>query len=97
MIRRPPKSTLNYTLFPYPTLFRSLPEVGAGLIRNAPRPEVTPGDVTLGDAVKNEVTAFGRTWSWPGHSAKHIPFEMRGPGAFTWRRDRKSTRLNSSH
>lgn len=63
-----------------------VPDGGACVIRNAPRPEVTPGDVTLGEAVRNEVTAFGRTWSWPGHSAKHIPFEMRGPGAFTWRR-----------
>src|SRR3546814_10784007 len=26
MIRRPPRSTLSYTLFPYPTLFRSLIE-----------------------------------------------------------------------
>src|SRR3546814_13740501 len=28
MIRRPPRSTLSYTLFPYPTLFRA-PKAGA--------------------------------------------------------------------
>lgn len=54
-------------------------------IINAPRPEVTPGHVTLGQAAKNEVNVFGRTWSWPGHSAKHIRFDMRGPDAFSWR------------
>jgi hypothetical protein len=62
-----------------------VPAGGVCTIVNAPRPEVTPGNVTLGEAVKNEVTAFGKRWSWPGHSAKHIPFEMRGPGAFTWK------------
>src|SRR3546814_9751232 len=31
MIRRPPRSTRTYTLFPYTTLFRSLPAPGAGL------------------------------------------------------------------
>src|SRR3546814_17455810 len=35
MIRRPPRSTRTYTLFPYPTLFRSLVarQLGAGLQR----------------------------------------------------------------
>src|SRR3546814_2309451 len=28
MIRRPPRSTRTYTLFPYPTLFRSLERIG---------------------------------------------------------------------
>jgi len=56
------------------------------LIINPPRPEVTPGPATLGQAEKNEVTAFGRSWNWAGRSAKHFPFDMRGPGAFTWRK-----------
>jgi hypothetical protein len=55
-------------------------------IINAPRPEVTPGNITLGHALKNEVSAFGKRWSWPNYSAKHIPFDLRGPGTFTWRR-----------
>src|SRR3546814_16466656 len=32
MIRRPPKSTLTYTLFPYTSLFRSQSALGADLI-----------------------------------------------------------------
>jgi hypothetical protein len=55
-------------------------------IINAPRPEVTPGHVTLGQALRNRVDAFGRRWNWAEHSAKHIPFDMRGPGSFTWRK-----------
>jgi hypothetical protein len=56
-------------------------------IYNAPRPEVTPGFLTLGRAVKNLVTgAFGRRFDWSGRSSKHIGFDMRGPDAFTWQR-----------
>lgn len=55
-------------------------------ITNAPRPEVTPGRITVGQAVRNVVSAFGRRWDWGGQSSKHIPFDMRGPGAFTWRK-----------
>src|SRR5258708_13034375 len=58
MIRRPPRSTL----FPYTTLFRSLPH-------------------SFVLAVRNSCLGF------PGKSA----------GAAPARRDRKSTRLNSSH
>jgi hypothetical protein len=63
-----------------------VPEGQTCTITNAPRPEVTPGRITVGQALKNVVTAFGRSWNWAGHSAKHIPFDMRGPGAFTWRK-----------
>ena len=56
-------------------------------IYNAPRPEMTPGHLTLGQAFKNVVTgAFGRTFNWTGKSSKHIAFDTRGPQAFTWRR-----------
>src|SRR3546814_20232165 len=34
MIRRPPRSTRTDTLFPYPTLFRSLPIVGPTTLRD---------------------------------------------------------------
>src|SRR2546422_4547250 len=62
MIRRPPRSTL----FPYTTLFRSLADMGADVVK-VESPE--------GDAFR----------------------EL--PGFFGWNRgkDRKSTRLNSSH
>src|SRR3546814_5535995 len=42
MIRRPPRSTRTYTLFPYTTLCRSLVDAAVG--RNAP---VAPGSVGL--------------------------------------------------
>src|SRR5437773_6895300 len=70
-LRRPPRSTL----FPYTTLFRSLP----GSNRRAlPRPlEPDP-------------------WEYhPCRGGRNIP-ALRGTGVLTYR-DRKSTRLNSSH
>jgi hypothetical protein len=55
-------------------------------IYNAPRPEVVPGHITLGHALRNVVSgAFGRNWDWSGRSAKHIGFDLRGPKTFTWR------------
>src|SRR3546814_8769892 len=35
MLRRPPRSTRTATLFPYPSLFRSLPEVKRGIVAGA--------------------------------------------------------------
>lgn len=59
-------------------------------IYNAPRPEVVPGHLTLGEAKRNAVTgAFGRTWDWTGRSSKHIAFDLRGPQTFTWRKPLK--------
>jgi len=56
-------------------------------IYNAPRPEVVPGYITLGQAKRNTVTgAFGRNWDLAGRSAKHIAFDLRGPKSFTWRK-----------
>jgi hypothetical protein len=56
-------------------------------IYNAPRPEVVPGHLTLGEAKKNVVTgAFGRNFDWTGRSSKHIGFDLRGPQTFTWRK-----------
>src|SRR3546814_2472290 len=117
MIRRPPRSTLTDTLFPYTTLFRS----------NANTNSVRP----IGPRVRSRVLAFGIAASCqkpdaspfhgnaqrdsgklgsceivqPGehrnHEARHLalgsavlpdpqPGEAGG-------RDRKSTRMNSSH
>src|SRR4051794_41672029 len=67
MIRRPPRSTL----FPYTTLFRSLPEVEGGQ-RAVGAPAVGP----LDDLVRG----------------RHLVEAVRELD-----RDRKSTRLNSSH
>src|SRR3712207_7603750 len=81
MIRRPPRSTL----FPYTTLFRSL------LVRQdvAPVAEEHPGDVVdqprLVGAINQEDLVVQR---W---------FRLDATGARGRERDRKSTRLNSSH
>src|SRR3712207_7819071 len=79
MIRRPPRSTL----FPYTTLFRSLPHArlrrrrrGRGTGGDAPRVE---GDRPLQGTVVAEDVALP-------HRDERVP-----------RQDRKSTRLNSSH
>jgi len=64
-----------------------VPEGDTCRVANAPRPEVTPGIVTIGHAIKNVVTgAFGRSFNWTGYSSKHIPFDMRGPDQFTWQK-----------
>src|SRR2546422_7719935 len=69
MIRRPPRSTL----FPYTTLFRSLPRVH-GRMRAARQGPRRPGDQARGESRLADQ-----------------------PGAAVRARDRKSTRLNSSH
>jgi hypothetical protein len=64
-----------------------VPEGGTCRLYNAPRPEVVPGFITIGQARRNVVTgAFGRRWDLSERSAKHIAFDLRGPKAFTWRR-----------
>src|SRR2546430_14167781 len=95
MIRRPPRSTL----FPYTTLFRSHRRLGAATPSAASCRLGCPGgaraaalpwlpDLGLGDdsgclARRPDVTGCrGPVWF---------------PGALAPRRDRKSTRLNSSH
>ena len=64
-----------------------VPEGGTCRLYNAPRPEVVPGFITVGQARRNVVTgAFGRRWDLSERSAKHIAFDLRGPKTFTWRR-----------
>src|SRR3712207_6860330 len=81
MIRRPPRSTL----FPYTTLFRSPPL--------ASEPTVSGGNPALARIapLQQIVTSLLR-WSAPGLT---LDFATR-PG-YLQPRDRKSTRLNSSH
>jgi hypothetical protein len=56
-------------------------------IYNAPRPEVTPGFLTVGQTTRNILTGlFGRNWDWSGRSSKHIAFELHGPDPFSWRK-----------
>lgn len=63
-----------------------VPEGQVCKIVNAPRPEVGPGDITVGQARRNLLEGFGYKWDWSKRSAKHIPFDLTGPDTFTWRR-----------
>src|SRR5258708_28224859 len=80
MIRRPPRSTL----FPYTTLFRSLPHDG----------KVIPKEVTFALA-----KAAQRQGAKIFENVRVLNVEHRDGRAngVTTTRDRKSTRLNSSH
>lgn len=49
-------------------------------LRHAPGSETGPGQLmTFGEAVENDVDAFGVRGSWAGQSSKHIPFDWTGP------------------
>src|SRR2546430_419453 len=81
MIRRPPRSTL----FPYTTLFRSTSFLLKPSSRASSRPSSPPVQRTAG-----RTWAGGRRSTWSS-SRRTRPRRARVP------RDRKSTRLNSSH
>src|SRR3546814_14058544 len=99
MFRRPPRSTRSDTLFPYPTLFRSLVEVwmtfkpitsGKGSIINLPQ-LTTNSLISLNDS---RITTKGEHLKVWGCCAYTNIFLVMDDGIVT---DRKSTRLNSSH
>src|SRR3989475_9378424 len=85
MIRRPPRSTL----FPYTTLFRSLHRVLAGWGATP----VAVADVEEGVARLVAEISLAK----PYHSAVLYGSGEDPKLAQRFRRDRKSTRLNSSH
>src|SRR3546814_11369744 len=86
MIRRPPRSTLTDTLFPYTTLFRS-----GSLAEPPARPAVAHQRHRLRD-LRGSVGFVG------GHLRHRGQDDHSGTQAARLpRRDRKSTRLNSSH
>src|SRR3546814_2968956 len=110
MIRRPPRSTRTDTLFPYTTLFRSFvaaEEVDVDAFAEAAEggeEPSRPGGVAVaevlagpphtieGDCVRRLAVAERRPAL--GHAA-HRPLQMEHRRVRP--RDRKSTRLNSSH
>src|SRR3546814_2879413 len=112
MIRRPPRSTRTDTLFPYTTLFRSLPRtllggaIGAalgiagavmqGYLRN---PLADPG--LFGVSSSAALGAVSSLFFGYAASALLLPlFALAGAAigmALLALLDRKSTRLNSSH
>src|SRR3546814_16519637 len=85
IIRRPPRSTRTYTLFPYTTLFRSHPARPAGA--GDERERVPGADRDAARRLRHRRDA--------GLVAAAQPRDLlQQPGS---RGDRKSTRLNSSH
>src|SRR3712207_9136838 len=95
MIRRPPRSTL----FPYTTLFRSQQPADPAPPRHlAPPARLGPGEVARGGADREEGLPEGLVQrrvrarldgvEHAGHRGEHVEVPHR---------DRKSTRLNSSH
>src|SRR3546814_11014795 len=84
MIRLPPRSTRTDTLFPYTTLFRS-----HGIISHNKTRPIAASDKRRGRVV---------TGKERGHDADTPDFrDRRSARTGSRRRDRKSTRLNSSH
>src|SRR3712207_7171847 len=83
MIRRPPRSTL----FPYTTLFRSSP---AGQLLGKVRVPELAANLAWGGP------DFRTLYVCATHSVYSLPTKV-GPRPEPYMRDRKSTRLNSSH
>src|SRR3546814_13259502 len=90
MIRRPPRSTRTDTLFPYTTPFRSGERLG-GIVHVARRQIEA-----LGPGRRNDVrgVAAQQQRAVP-HRREDVAPQRRD--RLLQRRDRKSTRLNSSH
>src|SRR3546814_11559467 len=99
MIRRPPRSTLTDTLFPYTTLFRSFPAGEAGRKHHAPD-AICPQRINGNGSGKSAVDAARQTQDDSGKAiAVHIIAEAKhhraidifwvriGYGAFTRRAD----------
>src|SRR3546814_16717404 len=90
MIRRPPISTRTYTLFPYTTLFRSIfcyvgaeVSIGSFMVNYLSMPEI-------GHLSEQQAAGYV-SWYWGGAMIGRFI------GSALMARDRKSTRLNSSH
>src|SRR3712207_8914346 len=89
MIRRPPRSTL----FPYTTLFRS-PSWNIHRILHLTLALVA--SVLFGILVGRVMGEIARTTTFKERRAELVSF-VTGRPKYDFRKDRKSTRLNSSH
>src|SRR2546422_9683125 len=95
MIRRPPRSTL----FPYTTLFRSQREAPSAAPKEPAPEEGRRPQGNEDDKQKGHILLFvGPPGVGRRRSPNRSPARWAGPtcGRSIWR-DRKSTRLNSSH
>src|SRR3546814_13786527 len=90
MIRRPPRSTLTDTLFPYTTLFRSDGGHGIREQRQDGQRDVVEGQAGR-DVEFHEAQVYGQAVE---AAQAVVPAGDRVPAKG---KDRKSTRLNSSH
>src|SRR3546814_12672274 len=89
MIRRPPRSTRTDTLFPYTTLFRS----SQGSIEL-----ITSSLAEAVDPVPMKAIRVGAIDCAPGAKrCSSSSADLLGRNRVCEKRDRKSTRLNSSH
>src|SRR5689334_24451266 len=91
MLRRPPRSTL----FPYTTLFRSLVAPGAAVDHALQERRVLGAHVD--DDARERRTRRGIDGVDERDAGRRALLFARDHGALGDRRDRKSTRLNSSH
>src|SRR3712207_7983930 len=89
MIRRPPRSTL----FPYTTLFRSIDRIA----RNAEADRVNHNSLRFGVRVGGERFSVDLRSSLDGIGRSRLKPRIRIVAKWRIARDRKSTRLNSSH
>src|SRR3546814_18270395 len=106
MIRRPPRSTRTATLLPYSTLFRSV--IGAGLYIAFIQLEISSGMSLAGSTWGLEAAHVLITIPWcvrlittnllgVDRSVEEAALSLGARPLTTLFRDRKSTRLNSSH
>src|SRR3546814_20222710 len=97
MSRRPPRSTLTDTLFPYTTLFRSLALRGVEVTSDQKLLLVTGSTALATGVYYTAASAVQRKWPTVGRvllgSKKTPTYSLPAGGGA----DRKSTRLNSSH
>src|SRR3546814_5417936 len=103
MIRRPPRSTLTDTLFPYTTLFRShtgFPEIMDGRVKTL-HPKIHGGILARRDLPDHRAAMEQHGIGGIDLVVSNLyPFEATLASGADYDRcveDRKSTRLNSSH
>src|SRR3546814_14548442 len=98
MLRRPPGATRPDTLFPYPTLLRSLL---AEIFGQPLRPDRVLDGLFFAGGVGGDEALFGHGAIMASdldlRAKLHQPIARNVEEPRRWRRDRKSTRLNSSH
>src|SRR3546814_14579335 len=98
MLRRPPRSTRTDTLFPYTTLFRSAlwdEQKPSFFLRCQLKSRVSW--VTCNDRIRLQIQNNKLVEIWNGLNAFSKKRRQTGIGCLGQLRDRKSTRLNSSH